>query len=212
GLLTVFITGERMAFIIIFSGAILTLIGFFIECQTTRLHLVLILMLGLISFLTFSSFNPETAQRTFFSAIEKIQYLSTSDYGIVFKSAYDVWLESPILGVGIHQYRQACIDLELWGTGPGVCWHPHNISLELLSETGIIGFLLFYTIIISILIKIMKSFSKSKNWILLTLLLTFFFVCFFPFTSGISIFNNGFATIIWLMMGWLFVCIKMRVK
>jgi len=121
---------------------------------------------------------------------------------LVFNSAYAVWLESPFFGVGIHQYREACIALGFWGTGGGVCMHPHNVSLELLSETGITGFILYYSIIISVAFSIVRNFLHQKNWLLLFLSLTLLFVSFFPLIGGMSLFNNVIGAIIWLFVGW----------
>jgi O-antigen ligase len=121
---------------------------------------------------------------------------------LVFNSAYAVWLKSPFFGVGIHQYREACIALGFWGTGGGVCFHPHNISLELLSETGITGFILYYSIIISVAFSIVRNFLHQKNWLLLFLSLTLLFVSFFPLIGGMSLFNNWIGAIIWLFVGW----------
>ena len=121
---------------------------------------------------------------------------------LVFNSAYAVWLDSPIFGVGIHQYRDACIALGFLGTGGGVCFHPHNISLELLSETGITGFILYYLIIISVAFSLFKDFLHKKNWLLLFLSLNLLFVSFFPLIGGMSLFNNWIGAIIWLFVGW----------
>ena len=121
---------------------------------------------------------------------------------LVFNSAYAVWLDSPIFGVGIHQYRDACIALGFLGTGGGVCFHPHNISLELLSETGITGFILYYLIIISVAFSLFKDFLHKKNWLLLSLSLNLLFVSFFPLIGGMSLFNNWIGAIIWLFVGW----------
>jgi len=121
---------------------------------------------------------------------------------LVFKSAYYVWLESPIFGVGLHQYRDACINLGLWGSGGGVCFHPHNISFELLSESGVIGFTLYYVMIISVAFNIIKSFLQQKNWLILFLSLNLLFVSFFPLIGGMSLFNNWIGAIVWLFVGW----------
>jgi O-antigen ligase len=132
----------------------------------------------------------------------KLSNFSSSDYMLVFKSAYAVWMESPIFGVGFHQYRESCIALGYWGTSGGVCMHPHNISLELLSETGITGFVLYYSIIISVAFSIVRNFLHQKNWLLLFLSLTLLFVSFFPLIGGMSLFNNWIGAIIWLFVGW----------
>jgi len=221
GIFTIFITGERMAFILSLCGLILVLFALFVEKKSIRLHLISFLFVLILSIIIFAFNNPEITNRTVistidqFSKIENMFTLSDAEnvkpevgalaytYGLVFQSAIKVWLESPVIGVGLHTYRQVCTDFGLLGSGPGVCWHPHNISLELLSETGVIGFTLFYAMIASIFISIFKSYKKNGSFFVLSILTTLLFVCFFPLTTGMSIFNNGFAAIVWLIVGWL---------
>ena len=44
----------------------------------------------------------------------------------------------------------------------GVRTHPHNLHLEILSETGIIGYLIFLTLILSIFVKSLKIIINEK--------------------------------------------------
>ena len=202
GASTIFITGERMAFLIIISGVLIISAGLILHFKNFKKYITLGLVF-IIGFITvFSFLFPDTFYRTITSLIYKLQHFSDSDYMLVFNSAYAVWLESPFFGVGIHQYREACIALGFWGTGGGVCFHPHNISLELLSETGITGFILYYSIIISVAFSIVRNFLHQKNWLLLFLSLTLLFVSFFPLIGGMSLFNNWIGAIIWLFVGW----------
>jgi O-antigen ligase len=134
--------------------------------------------------------------------LHKLSNFSSSDYMLVFKSAYAVWMENPIFGIGFHQYREGCIALGYWGTSGGVCMHPHNISLELLSETGITGFILYYLIIISVAIKVINNFLYQRNWLSLLLSLNLLFVSFLPLIGGMSLFNNWIGAIVWLFLGW----------
>ena len=226
GTFTVFITGERMAFILTLCALFLVLFALFIEKKSIRIYLISFLFVSIISVVIFAITNPEIANRTIYSTVDmfsKIGNILILDnatnvnpehgelawtYGLVFKSAIQVWFESPFLGVGLHTYRQVCSEFGLMGTGPGVCWHPHNISLELLSETGIVGFTLFYAMVISMFVSLFKSFRKNGSLFMLSILTALLFLCFFPLSTGISIFNNGFAAIIWLIVGWLIISQK----
>jgi len=202
GTLSIYITGERMALIIFISGASLVSIGLFLQYKKIRKYILFgLFLIVIVLFLAQQAF-PKLNDRMITDLLYKLSNFSSSDYMLVFKSAYAVWMENPIFGVGFHQYRESCIALGYWGTGGGVCMHPHNISLELLSETGITGFVLYYLIIISVTIRIINNFFHQKNWLSLFLSLNLLFVSFFPLIGGMSLFNNWIGPIIWLFLGW----------
>ena len=202
GTLSIYITGERMALLIFISGASLVSIGLFLQYNKIRKFIYFGLFL-IVSFLAIAQQAlPNLNDRMITDLLHKLSNFSSSDYMLVFKSAYAVWMESPIFGVGFHQYRESCIALGYWGTSGGVCMHPHNISLELLSETGMTGFILYYLIIISVTIKVINNFHHQKNWLSLFISLNLLFVSFFPLIGGMSLFNNWIGAIIWLFLGW----------
>ena len=202
GTLSIYITGERMALIIFISGASLVSIGLFLQYKKIRKYIIFGLFL-IISFLAIAQQAfPELNNRMVTDLLHKLSNFNSSDYMLVFKSAYAVWMENPIFGIGFHQYREGCIALGYWGTSGGVCMHPHNISLELLSETGITGFILYYLIIISVAFSLVKDFLHSKSWLLLFLSLNLLFISFFPLIGGMSLFNNWIGAIVWLFVGW----------
>jgi len=125
---------------------------------------------------------------------------------LVWKSAFDVWQESPWFGAGLHKYREACGLLGTYGTvdnpiGSGVCFHPHNISMQLLSETGIVGFILFFTMVVSLSIRLLKGSFVKKDWLLYFLTLNVLVACFLPIQSNTDFFSNKYSSLVWLLVG-----------
>lgn len=112
------------------------------------------------------AYNPATFDRQVFRTIETIQHFSSSDYGVVYRGGLHTFLDYPLFGVGARQYRDICSqnhsDIKM-ETSPGSneykwlndryhCgYHPHNLYLELLSESGVLGFCLFFALFITIL-------------------------------------------------------------
>jgi O-antigen ligase len=86
--------------------------------------------------------------------------------------------------------------------------HPHNIYMQFLSETGIIGFLFFFTMFCYVVFNLSKIFlkvvsdsfvekiEKSKFFILLSI-----FLAMFPFLPSGSYFNNWILIISYLPVG-----------
>ena len=205
--LTIFITGERMQLLLILSSILIFVFGLISEKIFSLKKISLLLILSISIILIFAITFPETTQRAFFSTIEKIINWRSSDYGLVWQSAYDVWMQSPLFGVGLHKYREACVNLGIYGTshmnaiGSGNCSHPHNISLQLLSETGIFGFIIFYLMVFYLAISSLKKYLKNSLWLPLALTFNIIFTCFLPIASSTSFFSNKYGTIIWLLIG-----------
>ena len=205
--LSVFITGERMAILLILANIFIMFIGIILDKMFSLKKMVMLLLISFFGIFCFAYSFPDTTQRAYFSSVRKIFNWKTSDYGLVWQSAYDVWMQSPLIGVGLHKYREACENLGIYGSsyldaiGSGVCFHPHNISLQLLSETGIIGFILFYIMICVLTFSSLKTFYMKKLWLSFALVFNVIFTCFLPIASSTSFFANKYGAIIWLLVG-----------
>ena len=83
--------------------------------------------------------------------------------------------------------------------------HPHNYYLEILTETGIIGFLVIVIIFLNILyISFYKKYFSStqmKNQITIIPLIFLFLIEIFPIKSTGSFFTTGNTTYLFLLIG-----------
>ena len=72
--------------------------------------------------------------------------------------AFEMFKKNPVLGLGFSSYTKYCYS-------QGFQWDylTHNIYIELLGETGIIGFVLFIGLFILLFIKTLKVLKLSKN-------------------------------------------------
>jgi O-antigen ligase len=196
-----------MALLLLLASIFIMLIGMILDKILPIKKMIILLLISFCGILYFAYSFPDATQRAYFSTIEKIFNWRTSDYGLVWQSAYDVWMQSPVFGVGLHKYRESCENLGIYGSsylnaiGSGVCFHPHNISLQLLSETGIIGFLVFYLMVFYLAISSLKTYFKKKLWLPFALNLNIIFTCFLPIASSTSFFSNKYGAIIWLLIG-----------
>ena len=206
-LLSVFITGERMALLLIFFSIIFMLSGLILDKVISKSELVTFSSISFLFLLIFSYFFPGITERSFFSTITKIINWKSSDYGFVWRTAYEIWIQSPYYGVGLHKYREACntfanVSTEFYMSfGNAACFHPHNISLQLLAETGIFGYLIFYTMVFSLAFSSLKIFYLKKAWFFFSLIFCIIFSCFLPIASNTSFFSNKYGAIVWLLIG-----------
>ena len=93
--------------------------------------------------------------------------------------------------------------------------HPHNYYLEILTETGIVGVILFLLIILSILLTVIKNnkFINEKSFgSLIYLAVTVSLMLeIFPLKSSGSIFTTNNATYIAMILG-IFLCYEKLIK
>ena len=116
------------------------------------------------------------------------------------RTAYNMFKDKPLTGHGPKMFRIICKE-DKYATGITPCMtHPHNFYVQLLAETGIIGFLflcsaLVYVILASL--KQLKSIILKQNRHLSdyqVCLLAAILVTLWPFVPNGNLFNN------WLMV------------
>ena len=123
-----------------------------------------------------------------------------------FSSFYDTWLLNKYIGGGVKNFRFYChFRPNIDKNSNFICnMHPHNYYLEILTETGLVGFFfcisIFSIILYISLIKkyFLKSSLQTNNLIVPFIFL--FFVEIFPLKSTGSFFTTGNTTYIFLIM------------
>ena len=86
---------------------------------------------------------------------EKLNVFS-KPHNDMYITAYRIFLDNKLLGVGPRQYRNTCQDYKV--SEYSCETHPHNTYLELLSESGIFGFLTVFILFILICYFSIKHF------------------------------------------------------
>lgn len=205
-LLACLITGERMNFIFLTSLILIlfSLILFYNKEFNKFFLLILLLFIIFISAFNFSK-NVETRYKEFGSIVTNITY---SSWWKLYNSAYRLWLKKPLTGYGLKNYRVDC-DLELTDINPEsphqLCsTHPHNLYLELLSETGLIGLLLFLSFFFvffkKIFTKIKFKLSDLNTLIIVSCSISIFLILWPMKTSG-SFYTSWNGLFLWLLLG-----------
>jgi O-antigen ligase len=134
-------------------------------------------------------------------------YLKESQYGAHYNSAYQIFKNYPIFGIGIKNFRKEVIKNEYenkdykkttsrWGT------HPHQVHFEFLSETGLFGYIIFLFFIFSSIYLSCKNYIKHKNNFQLSgiLFVTLSIIPLIPSGSFFSTFPSGLFWINYAIM------------
>ncbi len=207
-LFIIFASGERMI--------ILMTLGFFISyliLRTNKIKKIISYFIAiflvsscLIVFFTNENFNPNVFEENNISqsygfrvnqTLKEFKDPFNTSYFIHFKTAYSIFKNNKTFGSGFKTFRYECSDkkYDIIGYSSEIrCrTHPHNIHLELLSETGIIGYLLFIFTMLFFLNYYFKS-AYSKN----TLYLFIPFLLFlFPLRVSGSFFGSVYGGLFW---------------
>jgi O-antigen ligase len=131
----------------------------------------------------------------------------TPAHDSLFRTAWNMFLDKPILGHGPKLYRVKCKNPK-YAIGVSPCHtHPHNFYIQLLAETGLIGFsflagLLIYFIYIILRHTIIYLLYRQR-WLsdYQICLLAGLLITIWPLTTNGNIFSNKLMIFYGLQMG-----------
>ena len=140
------------------------------------------IVLGLILLVSFSfayfQFSPTSIQR--FEMISSTEYKDQPNYErmLMWQSAYNMFIDHPVFGVGVGNYHEEYINNYRSPLSREDTWHPHNVLLAMLAQTGIIGGLGYIVLFIYMFYKVIIDYKNTSNYITLAFLasLTAFFI------------------------------------
>ena len=150
-----FLTKSRMSLLITACGAA---VYFAIYKRLGVKQIIRIAaMIGVLVALVIVSFNNEFLYNLYGNRVESLLFLFTgeakTDASVTGRlalqqRAIEVFLEHPLFGVGIGDFRSYTVNL-----GGVSGYYAHNNFLELLADVGIIGTILYYTPYVIALVK-----------------------------------------------------------
>jgi O-antigen ligase len=210
--MTIYLSGERTALAIF----ILSILMFYFLINKQKKLKFFMFIVFIVSVISSSFFNPQIQNRNIWFTLEETNIFEYNNEKIVifskvheslYQTAINIFQKNPIFGVGPKLFREKC-DLPEYRVDINSCsTHPHNTYLQLLSETGIIGFLMISTVGFLILIKIFKQFLsiiQKKEQIFndfQVCLIICFTITLFPFMPTLNFFNNWINIIYYLPVG-----------
>ncbi len=212
-------TGERMSFLLFNFGIVLLSIFHFKKenFKFFVLEALLIILISVSSFIIFDGVKHRiyTTLNTFYINIDgtiKRENLSinNSEHMAHYIIGYNIFKENKIFGTGHKTFRIECIEKEYLiktsSENKGCSTHPHNIYIELLSDSGLIGLLSFISFVSLIIIKAIKNKiyqSKASGFFVS------FIIIVWPISSAGNFFNNRNAIMNFTIIGiLLYFCYK----
>lgn len=214
-ILSIILSGNRMSLILFIFGTSLV----FLNTKILRKYILHILAtISLMVAILFSINEPvKNYYNGFYKASKSIlsvysnkllgsdldiPYETKHTYLHEFESGFSTWQLNRYIGGGLKSFRYNCPKrkIEAINVRTTCNIHPHNYYLEILTDLGVIGLVLFLSIII---MSIIKSFSALKNEKIKYILSPFFYVFIaevFPIRASGSFFTTNNATVIFLLL------------
>ena len=211
--ITIFMSGERTSFIL-FNFTIILFLIFLNDIKKIKIILFFIYCILLISVL---SIDTPFKKRIVNLTIEQIQidqelkpkYIFSQQYHEHYLSAWKMFQDNILIGVGPKNFREKCKNQKYNFSKLTCSTHPHNIPLQLLSETGIFTFaiyLIINVVVWYILFKnIISKFIYKKNYLnnfQISLLINMI-ILIWPLSPNGNLFNNWLSIIIYYPVGFL---------
>ena len=191
-LIPVFYSAEKTAIIVFLLEFLF--ITFFID-KNIKAKIIVILSLFFIFLFMFYS-NSKIKNRIYDQMIsnsDNFQYLYTRVHTEHYISGLKIFVDHPIIGIGPKMFRKYCNNKEYKISEFSCTTHPHNYSIQLLAETGILGFLIyiyFYFYLLFDFVKLLFQAKDNKYKFPLYSLLILNLINFMPLFPSGNFFNN----------------------
>ncbi len=144
------------------------------------------------------------------SFIEIITKFNTSAYGEIYLLAYKMFIDNPITGIGLNNFKFICETNDFYKklmVNYDCASHPHNIYIQWLSEGGITVFLIFILYLLFLINFIIKN-KGEKNYKIISLIVIL--IMFWPIMSTGSLVKNWYGVITFFIIGILMRLSKFR--
>jgi O-antigen ligase len=216
---TIFLSGERASFA--FTLLLVTYLIIMLNNQKIKFFILFLIFLSTLFLI--NNFDLKIKSRMINDTItqiginEKKINIFSYDHQGHYLAAIDLFKNNIVLGIGPKNFRNNCFNEKKYSEKPFICSsHPHNTYVQLLAETGILGFLIIFIIFLCLCYFSIKHlfyrFFKNKK------LYENYEICFFgsflitlwPIAPTGNFFNNYLNIFYFFPIGIFFYCRNIR--
>ena len=206
--LIVVVSGERTPLALLIISSVLFLLSskFLKKLIIPSVSIVIICLFSVMQF--DNRIKTRFIDQTYNQIFAKDRLTIFSDiYEGHYKIALNMFIEKPFLGHGTKIFRHYCSKPENFVSENACSTHPHNILMQFLSETGLLGTFFYLLIIFGLsyfLLKNLYSLYFYKNQRLndkFLSLVIFYFINLFPLLPSGNFFGNWLSVIYFFPAG-----------
>ena len=208
----IFLSGERTALFLLLLATLLIII----LCTKLRIIRLLTFIISILVISIIGFKNDIVYERMVVHTIDQLNLNNSDDTGIkafsshhesMYITAINMFIDKPIFGVGTKMYRVLCDDERYNYNDISCSTHPHNLYIQLLAETGIVGIIpviILYFSISFYLFRHLLSIISGKGKLITDYqicLLIALIVTLWPFSPSNNFFNNWHSAMLFLPVG-----------
>jgi O-antigen ligase len=222
----IYLSGDRQPFLIINLSLIIFLFLFFneIKLNITKNRVKYSFIILLILFLSFNyNFKKVIITEKYLGTLNQIKEFDfkKTHYYYHFNKAFIIFKSNIIFGTGYKSFRFECsnekyeekLNKNYPGYFSGCATHPHNYYLEIMSENGTAGLLLFIFIIYTFFkICLNKVYYQKKEIIINKIMFIFIFSFFFPLKPTGSFYTNFNLIMLFFVISFYFLLTSINKK
>jgi O-antigen ligase len=200
----ILISGERAAFFLYLLSFIFIII--FVKGYA-KFRLVVSVGSAILIIIIISSFGQVKNRMLSDPSSTITKSIFTIQHDSLIRTAYNMFLDKPLVGHGPKMFRVICKDGK-YATGVSPCMtHPHNFYVQLLAETGIIGFSFLFSAFAYVLYCAYRQFKsivlRQKRYLTdyQVCLLAGILITVWPLTTNGNFFHNWLIIVYSLPVG-----------
>lgn len=188
------LTGERINTLLVFCTASLTLLWL----NPKRIWFVVPALLGISSALIAAIFSNNKMFEKFTSSLwQGLFNVNESGYLQLWGTGLELFKSSPITGLGTGMFRFLCDENNLRDLSFARCDnHPHQYYIQVLAETGLIGFLAFIVMVCAI-IHAVWAYGRKTSCLFSKVCFIVPLALFFPLQSTADVFGQWVNSMLW---------------
>lgn len=198
----VLLTGERSVSLLLLLGMGVTCLG--VLGGVPQARRIAAMYIAVFAVMVAALLSTQTIVQTrSHQLVSDVAGFWATPYGQLVKGGYLLWRTQPVLGIGPGQYLADCPALQEAGSVTYCDVHPHNIHLQWLAETGLLGYACFAVFLFLLLHECCRKmwYATGTARLLPLSTLATLAVLFFPFIVTQSLFSNWPAALLWGSLG-----------
>ena len=191
------LTGERSSTLSLLAGlGVAVLIVGILQIEWRRYVFAFALLLVVLAVLVSSQ---PIVEKRIMDFREHVSNLRETPYGQLFLGGIHAWKTEPHMGIGARQYPKRCESYLADNIVTYCDRHPHQMYIQWLAETGLIGCMLFLGFIGVVLISVWRH-RNTIDPVYLAGGLAGMMTVLFPFVASQSNFSNWPAGLMWFSL------------